>query len=171
MNFFEVLGIVPPKLALDSADLEKRFYQLSREWHPDRHGGAIEAVAKSAEINGAYRILRDPWKRAGYVLELYQMKLDSKVPPGLAPLYFELQEIEDVSNLESLRAQLEAEASKRAELLRETFQKFDQRGIRNFDVSTGELLSDLLSQLRNLLSEHKYSNSILRDLTLKMETR
>ena len=34
MKLYEALGI-EPTLALDMEDVKKRFYDLSRQWHPD----------------------------------------------------------------------------------------------------------------------------------------
>ena len=39
MRFYEALG-VEPRLTLDPDDLKKRFYERSRQWHPDRFGRA-----------------------------------------------------------------------------------------------------------------------------------
>ena len=35
MNYYEALGVTPA-LSLDMEDLKKRFYDRSRQWHPDR---------------------------------------------------------------------------------------------------------------------------------------
>ena len=35
MTYFEVFDLLP-KLRIDTAALEKSFYRLSREYHPDR---------------------------------------------------------------------------------------------------------------------------------------
>ena len=38
MNYFEVFGL-PRKLGVDTAALQKQFYELSRKWHPDFQQG------------------------------------------------------------------------------------------------------------------------------------
>ena len=73
---FAVFG-VPRALDLDSTDLERRYLALSRECHPDHHrtGSSDECVAvlqRAAEINDAWQVLRDPWKRARALLEAAQ---------------------------------------------------------------------------------------------------
>jgi len=40
MRFYDALELESPKLGLDSADLQQRFYRLSRQWHPDRFSRA-----------------------------------------------------------------------------------------------------------------------------------
>jgi curved DNA-binding protein CbpA len=71
-DYFEVFGL-DRKLCLDLDDLQRRFYSLSRELHPDRYTRATpaertRALEASAVLNDAYRTLRDPVARAGYLL-------------------------------------------------------------------------------------------------------
>ena len=63
MKFYDALGL-EPKLALDLDDLKKRFYDRSRQWHPDRFSrGTSEEKQRSEEmtsmLNDAFRSLRD----------------------------------------------------------------------------------------------------------------
>src|SRR5256885_5769156 len=62
-------------LAIDGAELQRRFYALAREHHPDFHQAAppeerarVEATA--AIVNAAYRTLRDPIARVDYLVRL-----------------------------------------------------------------------------------------------------
>jgi len=71
---FTVLG-VEHTLDLDEAALERRYLALSRECHPDHHRArettdCIAVLQRAADINDAWRILKDPWERARAVLEL-----------------------------------------------------------------------------------------------------
>jgi molecular chaperone HscB len=70
---FTVFG-VERTLDLDERALERRYLALSRESHPDRLrsqevGDCPAALARSAEVNDAWRVLRDPWLRARALLE------------------------------------------------------------------------------------------------------
>lgn len=72
MRYFEALGL-EPRLTLDAAGLQKRFYERSRQWHPDRFSTRsaaeqAQALEMTALINDAFRTLRDPVARAEYVL-------------------------------------------------------------------------------------------------------
>lgn len=65
---FTLLG-APRKYDLDLAALEKTHRDLSRELHPDKFAsaGASErkaALEKAADVNEAWRIVRDPIRRA-----------------------------------------------------------------------------------------------------------
>lgn len=82
MTYFEVFSL-PTKLALDTAALEKSFYKLSRNFHPDRYASKsaeeqAEATEKSSHLNDAYRTLRDPIRRTEYLLELEGVELEEQ---------------------------------------------------------------------------------------------
>ena len=82
MTYFELFSL-PPKLALDAASLEKAFYRLSREFHPDRFASKsaeeqAEATDKSSQLNDAYRTLRDPIRRTEYLLEQEGVELEEQ---------------------------------------------------------------------------------------------
>lgn len=82
MTYFEIFSL-PPKLALDAAFLEKSFYKLSRDFHPDRFASKsaeeqAEATEKSSQLNDAYRALRDPIRRTEYLLELEGVELEEQ---------------------------------------------------------------------------------------------
>ncbi len=82
MTYFEVFSL-PPKLGLDTAALEKSFYRLSREFHPDRFASKsaeeqAAATEKSSLLNDAYRTLRDPIRRTEYLLETEGIELEEQ---------------------------------------------------------------------------------------------
>jgi molecular chaperone HscB len=73
-DYFTALGL-PRKLAIDNDDLERRYYELSRRFHPDFFQTAssrerLVSLENSALINKAYRALRDPLSRAEYLVKL-----------------------------------------------------------------------------------------------------
>src|SRR5438876_3995305 len=74
MDHFEVFGL-PRRLAIDTAELQRKFYELSRRHHPDFHQTAppeeqARALEASARLNAAYRALRDPILRVEYLVRL-----------------------------------------------------------------------------------------------------
>lgn len=78
-SFFEILG-VPRRYHLGEGELEKQFHERSRLHHPDRHMKAdgavrVKSALASAALNEAYRALRDPIKRAEYLLKLHGFQL------------------------------------------------------------------------------------------------
>jgi len=85
-TYFDVLGI-ERVYDVDRAELEKRYLDLSRQLHPDRFARAsakekLASVAKTTELNDAYRVLKDDLKRAGYLLKLAGFDLgDDRTAP------------------------------------------------------------------------------------------
>jgi molecular chaperone HscB len=97
-DYFEFFDL-PRDLAIDLKDLEKRFYALSRKFHPDLHSRKSptereEAEIASAFLNDAYRTLRDPITRAMYLLKLEGFDVGEQgtkdVPPEMLEEMFEL---------------------------------------------------------------------------------
>jgi molecular chaperone HscB len=103
MDHFEVFGL-PRRLAIDAAQLQRKFYDLSRQSHPDFHQTApperqAEVLEASARLNAAYRVLRDPIARIEYLVRLEEGRdtkegatVKPKAPPELLEEMFEIQE-------------------------------------------------------------------------------
>src|SRR3989442_12409466 len=71
MDHFEVFGL-PRRLAVDTAELQRKFYELSRRYHPDFHQAAppeeqVRALEASAGLNAADPTLREPITRIEYL--------------------------------------------------------------------------------------------------------
>lgn len=78
-DYFSLFQL-PAQQSLDIADLTRRFHLLQKRFHPDnaQSGSAAEqrlAAQLSAEINTAYQVLKDPIRRAGYLLECAGVEL------------------------------------------------------------------------------------------------
>lgn len=74
-NHFELFGL-PTAFSLDLERLSARYRALQQTLHPDRFAAAGErerrlSLQASSRVNEAYRILRDPVSRAGYLLSLH----------------------------------------------------------------------------------------------------
>src|SRR2546430_881013 len=103
MDHFEVFGL-PRRLGIDTAELQRKFYELSRRHHPDFHQTAppeeqARALEASARLNAAYRALRDPILRVEYLVRLEEGRdtkegatVKPKAPPELLEEMFEIQE-------------------------------------------------------------------------------
>ncbi|MVN78118.1 DnaJ domain-containing protein [Hymenobacter sp. HMF4947] len=71
-NYFAFYGL-PEAFLLDEATLKAKYYQLSRELHPDFHAqdtpaAQAEALRLSTLNTDAYRTLADPDRRMAYLL-------------------------------------------------------------------------------------------------------
>ncbi len=170
MNHFEVFEL-PIRFGIDEAALQKRFYELSRENHPDRFAGqgplALQAsLEKMSRVNQAYTVLKDRRSRRAHVLGLVvsEPKQKAAIPLELAESWFELQDalleggMEAKIRLAAFRIQLET--------FRNDCESEAERLERAFDQ--GEAPAAV--QLARLLREQTYLESLSRDLDSKMGT-
>ena len=79
MDHFARLGL-PAALDLEPASLDRAYFALQRQWHPDRFvaksaAERAQASAEAAALNDAYRTLKDPLKRAVYLAALKGIEL------------------------------------------------------------------------------------------------
>lgn len=121
VDYFTFFGLAR-KLNVDSALLERHFYELSRKLHPDLNARADKreqewTLQQSSHLNDAYRTLKDPVRRTEYLLRLEGVELEEQsksateearktgeikkqvVPPDMLEEVFELN-----MQLEELRA-------------------------------------------------------------------
>ena len=161
MNYYQFLAL-PQKLALDNAELEKRFYTLSRQYHPDMHARKSPAERQQAEentalLNDAYRALRDPITRAEYLLKLEGFDIGEQgskdVPPELLEEVFELNMALEESDGPQIEAARERFLGMRGELDREMQRKFEE-----WDNTNSR---DVLSAIRGFLNRRKYTSNLI----------
>lgn len=186
-DYFTCLGF-PRRLTIDPQQLEAKFYELSRAFHPDFYQNKSEteqaiSLNNAATLNTAYRTLRDPIQRAEYLLaiEAGAVKEIRNSPP--ADLFEEILELQET--LEEYRAS--DQASNAGHRLREKLQT-EQHMLeqRKHDMETqlqrlfvewdalqdrGEATSQtraerdrLLKQMREILSNRTYVKNIVNDL-------
>src|ERR1700694_875272 len=163
MRYYEALGL-DPKLALNSEELKKNFYERSRQWHPDRFGrSSLPDQQKSLEmtsvINDAFRTLRDPVARAEYFLEESGIQPSKQVPPGLLEEVFEMNiALEELrAGDESARPQL-MEARERFHHMREEID--DGLSVLFMRHDQGQDTSHLLS-IRSALDRRQYIANLI----------
>jgi molecular chaperone HscB len=119
-NDFVLFG-VPERFAQDGSALDARWKELQREAHPDRfaaQGAAAQRVAMqwSVRINEAYKRLKDPLKRAGYLCELRGAPIDAERNTAMPPQFLmeqmewreALEEAVSEADVDAVDAQLRA---------------------------------------------------------------
>lgn len=174
-NFYEFFGI-DRKLVLDSAALQKRFYELSRNWHPDRFSRKsaeeqAQALEATAILNDGYRTLRDPVKRAEYLLTEEGFPIGEQrskdVPPELLEEVFELNmALEELKRGDdSARPQLESAKENfvglRAKIdgeLETLFSKYDA------SAAQSQTAKQALHDIRGVLNRRRYIENLIRDV-------
>lgn len=174
-DFYEFFGL-DRKLQVDADALQRRFYELSREWHPDRFGRKsaeeqTQALEAAAILNDGYRTLRDPVQRAEYVLKEEGFPIGEQrskdVPPELLEEVFELNMMleELKQGDESARGQLQSAREKFVGLrsgvdggLQELFAKYDAA------EAQSETTKQALHEIRGALNRRRYIENLIRDV-------
>ena len=120
-DYFAFLGL-PRKLTVSAQELERRFRELSRKFHPDYYYNAspaerLASLERSSYLNDAYRTLRNPVSRVEHLLAIEELPSATseangpvrhspgeggKVPPALLEEVFALNE-----ELDEIREQRE----------------------------------------------------------------
>jgi molecular chaperone HscB len=166
MQYYEALGL-QPQLAPDLEDLKQRFYDRSRQWHPDRFSRAApeqrqQALDMTAVLNDAFRTLRDPVKRAEYFLKENGIELSKDAPPELLEEVFELNmALEEMrEGDESARPQLESARERFAGILEE----IDAELARLFAKYDGVPERDTLEDIRGSLNRRRYISNLVREV-------
>jgi molecular chaperone HscB len=156
MRFFEAFDL-DPALSLDAEDLKKRFYERSRQWHPDRFSRASvveqeKALEMTSTLNDAFRTLRDPISRAEYFLKEKGIELSKEAPPELLEEVFELN-----MALEELR---EGDESTRPQLIEAKNRFIAMRDSIDQSLAT----TTDLEQVRALLNRRRYIRNLIKEV-------
>lgn len=107
MDPFTLLG-AEQRFDLDLAALEKTHRELSRALHPDKFAAATAserraALEKAAAVNEAWRMLRDPIKRAEALFRLRDVAVGEDKEPKASPAFL-MEVMEQREELAEARA-------------------------------------------------------------------
>jgi molecular chaperone HscB len=182
-DYFSFLGL-PRQLNFETADLERRFRELSRQFHPDYFYNASPAerrasLERSSYLNDAYRTLKNPVTRLEYLLAVEGMgaagpkEASKAVPAGLLEEVFalneELDEIRELreggatadewrSRLALARRPIDAKREAHESQLRELSARWD----RLVNGAGGDAeRREVLTALRDRVLERNYINNLL----------
>ncbi len=189
LDYFSCLGL-PRLLSIDTEKLEAKFYELSRSFHPDFYQSKTPteqaiSLKNSAWLNTAYRTLKDPIRRAEYLLRLEAgsaKDIRTSPPADLFDEILELQEDleefrstsadQDPKNLERLRAKLTTDRDSLEQRQREMeaqlsrlFTKWD--ALQNQTAQTNPAHHEresILKEMREIISNRTYLRHIIDDL-------
>ena len=169
MNYFEIFGL-PVQLKVDRSELPKKFFELSRKFHPDFYSNSTpseqqRALEITADLNKAFKTFQNPDDTIKYVLQLKGLLEEEEkyqLPPDFLMEVLEINEqlmdAEDdpnlKSNLKSAILNLQSEIYAPVKEIIEHYQD---------GITTEE---DLL-QVKEYYYKKKYLNRIGRELAEK----
>ena len=112
-DFFALLGL-PRRFRLAAGELDSRYRELQARVHPDRFASAPEAERRlsmqwASQANEAYRTLKKPLARAGYLIELAGVDLRAETNTAM-PADFLMQQMEWREALEDANSVADVEA-------------------------------------------------------------
>jgi molecular chaperone HscB len=147
---------MPHRFDVDMGTAERKHRALSRALHPDKYVGAGErdrrtALAKAVEVNEAWRIVRDPVRRAEALLKLRGLDPAEGREPKLTQEFLmemlELREaLDDAKRAHDLKA-VRAMAVDIQARVRDVEQALSE-GFRRSDRDEGKVLVGRLGELR-----------------------
>ena len=99
MNYFEIFAI-PVQLKVDKKELPKKFFELSRKFHPDFYANTTpseqnKALEITANLNKAFKTFQNPDETIKYVLQLKGLLEEEEkyqLPPAFLMEVLEINE-------------------------------------------------------------------------------
>ncbi len=164
-NFFELFGL-PARFDIDAADLASRYRELQRRFHPDRFAAAPESERRlsmqmTAQINGAYQVLRDPVARARYLLGLQGIDTNEETDTRMDPAFL-MEQMELREELDTLRDRADRGASLTA--LRHRVAESQQSKIQALRRRFAENTGDARGQARHLVRELQFLQKLENEI-------
>ncbi len=176
VSYFEFMEL-PPKLNLNLKELEKTFFRLSRQFHPDFYQNRPEseqqaALARAATLNRAYDTLRDTTKRIEYLMRLSGFEPTTpknQVPPDLLMEILEIQEqLEDFQAADEgergpLVRQLKSGLEDMKERLEGTGGQLDAL-CGEYDTADEASRRIILEKMRSIIDKSNYLRRIIENI-------
>ncbi|QLB40479.1 Fe-S protein assembly co-chaperone HscB [Mannheimia pernigra] len=102
-----ILFDLPVQFQLDNAQLSERYLALQKQLHPDNFASyssaeQLEAVQKSADVNDALNILKDPILRAEAIIEIHTGEAKNLEEKSMRDVDFLMQQLEWHEKLETI---------------------------------------------------------------------
>lgn len=118
MTYFDLFEI-PVQLSVDRAGLPRKYFELSRKFHPDFHANSseesqAESLEKTALLNKAFRTFQDPDETIKYVLKLKGLLEEEEkyeLPPAFLMEVMEINESMMDADDPGTRAEIETRLS------------------------------------------------------------
>jgi len=165
-NYFAHFGLVE-SFYLDEDDLKRRYYQISKENHPDRFVQSdMESQDKAQQLtsknNDAYQTLKDFDSRMKYILSINNLLGDSQNEISqeflmeMMDINEALFELEMSPNAAQIREVSKEVADKKNELLHEI-----EPLMKNYPDSDNDQKIEIMEQVKSYYLKNKYLLRIL----------
>ncbi len=163
-NYFELFGL-PVHYVLDPAALAERYRELQRVVHPDRYASGSEqekrlALQQATQVNEAYETLRDPLRRALYLLELHGLDTNQETATTRDGAFL-MQQMELREALAGVREADDPEA-RLDELMREIRKMIDSQ-VAQLAVLFEEASPESLAAAREAVSKMQFLNKLYNE--------
>ena len=169
MNYFELFEI-PVQLKVDKASLPRKFFELSRKYHPDFfvNGSGEEqslALERSAMLNKAFKTFQNPDETIKYVLQLKGLLEEEEkyeLPPDFLMEVLEInEELMELGEDKSLLPNIELRIT---ELQAEIYEPVKEI-VENY--KEGLTTEEELLQVKEYYYKKKYLDRIRKELAIK----
>ena len=134
---------MPRTFAQDATALERRYYRLARDFHPDKFAGQAadersKAMDVMGKVNRAYEILKDPDARRLHLIALERARtgtparISEALPADLAEEWFEVRESDEGRALDAFSRKLQelkAESGRKLSALESEYDRSHDAGV------------------------------------------
>lgn len=159
VNYFELYGL-PLSFSPDKAAVKKKYYELSRQYHPDRYAQAAdaerqEALRMAALNNDAFKTLNDADATMAYILKLNGVLEDEEkynLPPAFLMEMMDLNEA--VSDYE-----MQPDENGRQQIMKlteEQFADWEAQAMPLMEQYEGSPNHDILLKIKDYFFRKKY---------------
>lgn len=196
LDYFTCMNL-PRLLHVDERALERTFYALSRTFHPDYFATKDQSqqrisLGNTALLNAAYRTLKDPIRRAEYLIRLEAgsaKDIRTSPPADLFDEILELQEdLEEFRSLspedssgrrqmlqEKLEARCRSLEGRKADVESRLFKQFDTWDVLHAQAhdepATKSARNAVLKTMQALLSNRTYVTNVVNELVAAVGER
>lgn len=180
-DYYRFFGL-PKVLAIDPENLQRTFYQMSRLLHPDRYGRRPErernySLEATAILNDGYRTLKDPVRRAEYILSENGFQVgeqrSNEVPPELLEEVFEFNMMLDElqSGDDSVVEQLDEARIRFLAMLGGIDGELKTAFLAHDRAPEGEARLKTLTAIRAILHRRRYIKNLVGEVDRQLSSR